>query len=146
MTTWLVGYRDGDEIGHEDLEAPSAGDAAAILRSARPDCLIAAVIPLPVEGFGQTIAYSDVPAQYGEIKRFTGPATGPHGYLVVSVRSDGHRNIFPNRPVSLSAAQWLRDWLLRSHFQGVARAQAMPSFPATPAPVIVTLAPVGVKG
>lgn len=144
MTEWLVGFRDGSTIDHVVTTAVSAVAAADAVRSERPGALIVAVInhSEPANPFDR-IEYSDLPHRYRELRRFGGPATGTHGYLVVTIGSDGSRGSVPNRPIGLEQARSHRDWMLRGYFEAVHRHLLRPALTAPPhPPVVVRLEPV----
>lgn len=139
MTQWLVGYRDDDVIDDVVVEASSAVDAASLVRQDHPAAIIIAVIryPEPTRWWDK-IDYSDMPARYQELRRYVGPADGPHGFLVVSVSSyDGSRSIMPTRPISREQAVWHRDWLLRGYFESMLDHRRTPKFNPRPVPPVV---------
>lgn len=148
---WQVGWRSGDLLYDETVGAPTAIEAAEAVRQRRcsgdaavraAGCNVLAVFALPLPGQGQIdIRYSDMPPQYRSVRAHSAPADAPHGYaIVMTCPSTGERSLVPGRPLSLTDAEWRRDWLLRDYFQQLMRYRAGHFYcPAPIAPSIVSL-------
>lgn len=139
--TWLIGYRHGIEIGDAETTAPSAADAADLVRESRPGCVIAAVFPLQHANHpaGRSV-FSDLPETFRPTRRFRSANNGEHGFVIVSVWETGERSLIPDRPISFKDAVWRRDWLLRHYFeQLVAHRQGRTTAPIIP--IIAALTP-----